>query len=237
MEYYYTIPGNIDLEKDSLIIKDFEYNHLVKVLRKKTDDEIHVTDGKRNLYLCKIIKILKQEIVCRIIDRKFNLHEPGNNLKLFISPLRNPSRFEFAVEKAVELGVNSIHPVICDYTVNKNEFSKTKIDRIRKIIISAMGQSQRCFLTEFFNVISFREMLNYSSSFRAKIVMYEFESSSHKLEKLKEKEICLFIGPEGGFSETEINTLKENKWFSKSLGNRKLRAETAAIVSVYDILK
>jgi len=237
MEYYFTIPQNIDFDKNELSLKDFEYKHLVKVLRKKTGDEITVTDGIRNIYICKIKMITGKEIICEIIEKKFNLNEPVQNLTLFISPLRNLSRFEFVVEKAVELGVNRMYPVICEYTVNKSKFSKSKLERIHKIIISAMGQSQRCFLTEFFNVISFQEMLNYSSSISSKFVMYEFEKSDSKLQKIKDKDVTLLIGPEGGFKESEIEILKTNSWQVKSLGSRKLRAETAAIVSVYDILK
>ena len=237
MEYYYTIPENIDKEKNLLALKDFEYKHLVKVLRKITGDEITVTDGLRNIYKCKIIQITDKEIKCEIIEKNFNFNEPVHNLTLFISPLRNFSRFEFVIEKAVELGVNRIYPVISDYTVIKTEFSKSKMERIHKIIISAMGQSQRCFLTEFFNVISFQEMLNYTSSIRNKIVMYEFENSESKLEKIVDKDVSLLIGSEGGFKESEIKILLKNNWQAKSLGSRKLRAETAAIVSVYDILK
>lgn len=237
MEYYYTKSDNIFTDKNSLIIKDFEYKHLVKVLRKKEGDEITVTDGKRNIYECSIKSINRNEIVCEIKSIKHNLYEPLQNLTLFVSPLHNQSRFEFLIEKAVELGVNAVYPVICENTVNKNDFSSTKIERIKKIIISAMSQSQRCFMPEFFNVISFREMLNYSGSIPIKIVMYEFENSNSKLAKIKEKDICLLIGPEGGFSESEIALLKKNKWLVKSLGSRKLRAETAAVVSIYDLLK
>ena len=238
MEYYYTPASNIDLQNDKLILGDFEYKHIVKVLRKKAGDMIKITDGLRNIFDCKIVKVSGDSVVCEILEKNYNLYEPEINLKLFIAPLRNNSRFEFAIEKAVELGVNSIHPVITEFTINKSSFSKTKLDRITKIIISAMGQSQRCYLPGFENVILFDDMLKSTKDSPNKILMYEYADKDKKssIDKSK-KDISLLIGPEGGFSKKEIDVLVNNKWQIHSLGERKIRAETAAIVSIFELLK
>jgi 16S rRNA (uracil1498-N3)-methyltransferase len=238
MEYYYTKSSNIDLENNRIVLDDFEHKHIIKVLRKKTGDILKITDGARNIYDCKILKISGDKVICGIIGKNYNLFEPEYNLKLFIAPLRNNTRFEFAIEKAVELGVSSIQAVAAEFTVNKTPFSKTKIERFNKIIISAMGQSQRCFLPEFKNIISFDDMIALTKNSPNKIVMYEYAESSVKSEINKnEKEISLLIGPEGGFSKQEMNKLITGKWQIHSLGDRKIRSETAAIVSIFELLK
>jgi 16S rRNA (uracil1498-N3)-methyltransferase len=238
MEYYYTQKSNIDINNNTLKLDNFEYKHLIKVLRKKVGDLIKITDGERNIFDCKIVNITKGEIFCSIIEKHFNLYEPEINLKLYLAPLRNNTRLEFAIEKAVELGVICIQPVITEFTVNKSSFSKNKMERISKILISAIGQSQRCLLPEFGNVISFEEMIKSTKSSPNKVIMYEFADISEKSGIDKNfKEISLLIGPEGGFSKQEINILVKNKWQTHSLGQRKLRAETAAIVSVFELLK
>jgi 16S rRNA (uracil1498-N3)-methyltransferase len=238
MEYYYTPATNIDLKNNRLEIRDFEYKHLIKVLRKKTGDNIKITDGKRNIFDCRIVKISDDCAICEILGKEYNLYEPEINLKLFISPLRNNARFEFAIEKAVELGVSSIHPVVTEFSVVKSSFSNTKLDRYRKIIISAMGQSQRCVLPHFENAISFEDMIKDSKQSPNKVVMFEYaDVSSKSFIDNSKKEISLFIGPEGGFSKREMDVLKQNNWQVHSLGERKIRSETAVIVSVFELLK
>jgi 16S rRNA (uracil1498-N3)-methyltransferase len=235
MEYYYTPKENID--KDFLYIKGDEYKHLAKVLRKKIGDKIEVTDGELNVYGCSIAEITKDYIKCEIIEKKYNVNEPELKIRLFIGQLRNPDRFEFAIEKAVELGVTEIYPVITQYVVSKEKLNETKLKRLSKIIISAMSQSQRCFLPVLHKSLSFDELLSVTKNDKEKIVMYEFSGADNRLdEKNDNGYIDLLIGPEGGFSETEIENLQSNGWKIKSLGERKLRAETAAIVSLYSIL-
>jgi 16S rRNA (uracil1498-N3)-methyltransferase len=235
MEYYYTPKENIN--KNYLYIKGDEHKHLAKVLRKKIGDKIEVTDGELSVYECKIIEIEKEQIKCEIINKKQNINEPEIKIRLFIGQLRNHDRFEFAIEKAVELGVKEIYPLVSKYTVSSERLNETKLKRLSKIIISAMSQSQRCFLPVLHKSVSFDELLKVTENNNEKIVMYEFSGSENKLdEKISSDTIDLLIGPEGGFSEDEIDQLRDNGWKVKSLGERKLRAETAAIVSLYRIL-
>jgi 16S rRNA (uracil1498-N3)-methyltransferase len=243
MEYYFTPKENIDESKSLLIIDDFEYRHLAKVLRKKAGDLITITDGCRNIYHCEIENIDSRNITCRIINKDYNKFEPDTEIVLCISLLRNMDRLEFAIEKAVELGVYCIQPVITEFTVNKNILSNSKIKRIRKIIIGAMGQSQRCLLPELRSELKLNELIKSTHSETNKIVMYEssdpkfsLNSTATETEDVNKGRCYLLIGPEGGFSINEINLLQNNHWKISSLGERKLRAETAAIVSVFNIL-
>ena len=237
MEYYFTERNNIFENSKELIIAKRGYKHLVKVLRKKKGDIIFVTDGKLNLYNCEIESIEKDKLRCRIIKKEHNINEPSLNVKLFISHLKNMNRFEMAIEKSVELGVKEIFPVITEHTINKKGLSDSRLNRLRGIITSAMEQSQRCYLPKLHASLDFAGMLNASKDCKKKIVMYELAGSKNIIKTEKnEKEIALLIGPEGGFSKVEIKILIENNWQVKSISSRKLRAETAAIVSLYELL-
>lgn len=237
MEYYYTQPGNVLIESGELFLKDSEFDHVVKVLRKRTGEEITVTDGIGNIYLCVISEIMESKVHCKIQGHQKNLFEPNTRIRLFLSPLKSKERFEFAIEKSVELGVDSIIPVITANTVKKSDFAGHKSERIRKIIIRAMCQSQRCRLPEFFESVSIEKLIEDTRFDLNKIVMYEFSDDRTPVKLSNDAEsISLVVGPEGGFDETEIEMLIRNGWKAKSLGKRKLRAETAAIVSVYELL-
>ena len=238
MEYYCISVEKINIETNEIIVEGDDYRHLSKVLRKKEGDTLVITDGKLNIYECRIILNDAKKIICRIEEKKYNLYEPEINVTLFTAPLKNISRFEFAMEKAVELGVKKIQPVLTEHTIVKNKFSKVKMERFGNIIKRATGQSQRCFLPELENVISFSEMIEITENKKNRIVMYEFSNDNEIiLNDNSSDEYYLLIGPEGGFSKNEVNSLSEADWTFKSLGERKLRAETAAIVSLYKILQ
>lgn len=238
MEYYCISVEKINIEKNEIIVEGDDYRHLSKVLRKKEGDTLVITDGRLYIYECRIISKYAKKILCRIEDKKYNLYEPEINVTLLIAPLKNIWRFEYAIEKAVELGVKKIQPVLTEHTVVKNIFSKVKMERFGNIIKRATGQSQRCFMPELRNVISFSEMIEMTKKKKNRIVMYEFSNDEEVFSNEKSSdEYFLLIGPEGGFSKDEVNSLSEAGWTFKSLGERKLRAETAAIVSVYKILQ
>lgn len=237
MEFYYTDRTNIDEKSGIILVKDESFKHLVKVLRKKTNDVITVTDGNYNVYDCLITDVGKNTLRCKITYKHTEHNEPSETVTLFLSQLRNLDRFEFAMEKSVELGINSIYPVISDYVVNKTPFPETKIKRFKKIIISAAEQSQRCFIPRIHNSICFNEMLYLSNNFESRIAMYEFAKPEERISDIKKyNNTALFIGPEGGLSDNEVLKLKENKWCLKSLGKRKIRAETAAIISLSKLI-
>ena len=235
MEYYFADHRNVSLASNELIIAGPEFEHITKVLRKRAGEEITVTDGLGNVYHCVILSAAGKKAVCRILGHQKNLFEPEIRLRLYLSVLKSRERFEFAVEKAVELGVSSIVPVITKNTVKKTDFIGAKYERIRNLIIRAMCQSQRCLLPEFGSVLNFDEMLKDSMAEENRIVMYEFSEDVSGTE-LKGKTAALLIGPEGGFDAGEIESLLSNGWKSRSLGSRKLRAETAVVVSVFRII-
>lgn len=237
MEYYVIDNSNSILENSSIILKDDLYKHLAIVLRKKNGDNVEITDGKGNIFECTIVKIDKYNVYCDIISRKFGLYEPDIKVRLFLSLLRNQNRFEFAVEKSVEVGVMEIVPVITKYTVPQIKFSESRYKRLLKIIKSAAGQSQRCILPVLHQVVQFSDMIDLTKENPVKIVMYEhLKKEENKHFKIQNKKVDLLIGPEGGFDRNEIKILDEQGWIKRSLGNRKVRSETAAIVSLFEII-
>lgn len=244
MEYHYTHKNNVS--ESELTITDKEAHHLKNVLRKKVGDELFVTDGERNLYKVMIEEIVKEKIHCKINEKMHNVNESQKNVHLYLALLKNPSRFEFAIEKCVEVGVNEITPIITEHTINK------KIDKNQRwqmIALSAMKQSQRCYLPKINHPISFNEAVQNCKTSLCLLAdereappflpLYEVidKGEEKPITQNKTNNISLFIGPEGGFSNEEVEYAKENHFKIVSLGTRKFRSETAAIVGLSNLLR
>lgn len=232
MEHYYTpiefVCGN------SLSITGDEAKHLSKVLRKKTGEQILVTDGDGNLYKVQIASFTKNSIECSIIEKLPSQEDAKFKIILFQSLLKNPSRFEFVIEKATELGVSKIVPMITQNVINPKH---DKTERWQSIALSAMKQSQRCYLPKVETPILFEEAMKTKET---KLIAHEKNSNYSRLfwrrNIVKEETFSLFIGPEGGFTAEEIELAKESGAEIISLGTRKFRSETAAILSIGLIL-
>ncbi len=231
MEYYFTPKQYIS--QNSLAVIDDEAKHLARVLRKKSGEEIFVTDGEGNLYKTKITGIAKGVIDCAIIEKFHNLNEPSLKITLYQSLIKNPDRFEFVIEKSVELGVHAIQPVITENVINK---TSSKTERWQSIALSAMKQSQRCMLPKINEPVSFNAAIE-SSNHELKLIAHEKSSEIFSTPlSLKERrlpnEISLFIGPEGGFTDDEVTIALNHRFEILNLGTRKYRSETAAILAV-----
>lgn len=231
MEYYYTPRSYVS--GTSLSIVDDEAKHLARVLRKKAGEDIFVTDGEGNLYKTKITNIAKELIDCSIIEKFYGLNEPETKITLYQSLLKNPDRFEFVIEKAVELGVYSIQPVVTENVINK---TTNKADRWQSIALAAMKQSQRCVLPKIHEPINFAEALSSITSGDKLIAHEKAVSEPFTGIGISGKEVNLFIGPEGGFNDEEITAALDKGFITLNLGPRKYRSETAAIVAAAAIL-
>lgn len=237
MEYYYSNTANIDKNKSIIIIDGFVYRHLAQVLRKKTGDNLVLTDGLRNIYYSVIVEINKENIVCAYNKTDFDLNEPEFYVKLFVAPLRNTDRFEFLVEKAVEIGVSEIYPIFTTNTVKKGNLSDSYLNRLERIIIGAMGQSQRCFKPVLHKSIKFENIFALNIEESNRFFFYELSEPDRKPDiDRQNKQVNIFVGPEGGFTINEIEMLYKNNWKPCSLGPRKFRAETAAIIGTFEII-
>lgn len=237
MEYYYTDKKNIS--DNSLVILDDESKHLIKVLRKSRGKDIYVTDGERNIYKSVITAICKDAVKCDIKEKLYNVNEPEIQVTLYQSLLKNPSRFEFVLEKATELGAYEITPLISHNVINKEQ---DKQNRWQSIALSAIKQSQRCYLPKVNHPLNITDAIKFPGKNYLKIIADErsFVNSicADELKRLTtgKRPVFLLIGPEGGFTQEEIEISVKSGFTLLSLGERKLRSETAAIAALSVIL-
>lgn len=227
MNLFYTHPSNCT--GDTLVLKDQEAKHAVSVLRYREGDEILVTDGRGHLYEGVIRSTRKNEVLMEVKESSFE-DLPDRNVTLALGVIKKRDRLEFAVEKAVELGVSRIALFRGDHT----EKGKVRMDRVEATVMSAMKQSLRVWLPSVELYESMDELLEKRSS--SLFVVADQKSTNEKLEfSDDDNEVVLLVGPEGGFSKRE-----EEFWSSGSdlntktvlLGKKRLRAETAAVVMV-----
>jgi 16S rRNA (uracil1498-N3)-methyltransferase len=235
MDYFYVKLE--DVTSHELILRGDESKHLVRVLRKNVGDRIFVTDGNEMMYQAVIAEIGKTETRCTIaaIHRKYN--ESSLDVTLAVSLLKNPARFDYLVEKTTELGVRTILPISCERTIAHNE----KHDRLEKIALSAMKQCGRSWLPRIQSLQSFKSLLENSSHYPLKVILHEKTDSLHSIaSELKLHDdlhsLIVVVGPEGGFTEEEESSAIRAGFKSLSLGTRRLRTETAAVVAVSHIL-
>lgn len=217
--FYGEIKGN------TVMINDEEQQHIVKVLRMKDGEEIHVTDGKGNLASGKLIVEGKKANI-EVSDIKTDLPDFTPKLHIAIAPTKNIDRIEFFVEKAVEMGISEITFLQTEKTERKN----INIDKIRKQSIAASKQSLRFHfpvINDLTKIQDFLKNINPDNTFVAHCHENLERTDLQKIPKLEQ--IVFLIGPEGDFSEKEISYLANNKVKAVSLGNQRLRTETAGI--------
>jgi 16S rRNA (uracil1498-N3)-methyltransferase len=224
IEQYNTAQKEILLDEDTS-------RHIVRVLRMKKGEQLNLTDGKGNLITAEIINAHKKNCEAGIIDSRFQAS--GSRLTtIAISLLKNTGRFEWFLEKATEIGVTEIIPLICERT----EKQKFRHDRMKGICISAMLQSQQCRMPLLHEPISYellfrqQEVAGIAQKFIAHCMEEEKKSPAELLNKASPSQIIL-IGPEGDFSKKEIDLARQQNFIPVSLGKTRLRTETAAIAA------
>jgi len=235
MDYFYVKPE--DVRSHGLTLRDDESKHLVRVMRKTIGDHIFVTDGNDTMYETVITEIDIKSTHCDIVAMHRKYNEPHIDVTLAVSLLKNPARFDFLVEKATELGVRTIIPLLSERTVPKHE----KHDRLEKIALSAMKQSGRSWLPKVQMLKTFKHLIDNSHHWPVKYVPHEKTDPSQTiLSEFKHHDkvhtLLVAIGPEGGFSEEEITLALQSGFKTVSLGARRLRTETAAMVALAQLI-
>lgn len=231
MELFYTTTGNIDFAAQTLVVEGDEFHHLVRVLRKKKGDQILVTDGNGLRCEVRISDIGKRSFKGEILGCcRFGL--PKTSVTVALSLLKAPQRFELFLEKATELGVSSIIPMITARTISQpsSERVQGKLNRWRTIMLSAARQSKRLYLPELSEPLSFKTVTALQG-FDLKLIPYELSKEAPVVQCSGKKTLFL-IGGEGGFTATEIQEARTAGFSEISLGKTTLRAETAGIFSV-----
>lgn len=208
-----------------------ESKHIVKVLRKKIGDELDITNGMGWLFTSKIISA---DIKKCIVSIETKILQPRKNytLHLAVAPTKLNDRFEWFLEKATEIGIDSITPVICDHIERKI----IKHHRFEKMLQSAMKQSLQCYLLQLNQAISFKEFIK--QDFKGQLFIAHCnkrDRKSLKNELIPKQDVTILIGPEGDFSVKEIEMAIQNKFIPVTLEETRLRTETAAIVACHTV--
>lgn len=205
--------------------------HIVQVLRMKKGEAVNLTDGKGHLLTTHISDDHKKH--CTVVVDHFTFIEPSaRKISVAISLLKNFSRFEWFLEKATEIGVNEIIPMIC----HRTERQKFRADRMHNILVSAMLQSQQVWLPVLHSPIDYallfrqEEIIQKAQKFIAHCVEAEKRNLNDLVNESLPSQIIL-VGPEGDFTEEEITTALANHFIPVALGDNRLRAETAGMVA------
>ena len=226
--YTETIPSS----QNTILLNEENSRHIVQVLRMLEGRQINLTDGLGNIYTAEIVEANKKKCTVKIIDTLKQI-SPVKKVCIAISPVKNSSRFEWFLEKATEMGVTEILPLLCERT----EKQYLKFDRLRGILISAMLQSQQAWLPILQEPIKFEKFVKQNTSANKFIAHCEEQNKTSLKEitaQLSNQLInnsTILLGPEGDFTKEEIELALQNNFTPVALGNTRLRTETAALVA------
>lgn len=221
----------------SLVLTADDSVHCSRVLRHREGDTINVVDGRGAMYVCRITNGNPKMVTADIIDRIEGWHSHPYRLTMAVCPTKNNERFEWFIEKATEIGVDRICPVIGD----RSERRVYKTERAVKLVMSAGKQSLKALFPSVDETVSVREFIA-SSPEGARYIACCYEDAEHPrislaeaLEMSDEKEITILIGPEGDFSPEELKASIEAGFQPVHLGSSRLRTETAAVVAATEV--
>ena len=224
IELYYTLPGNV--ANGFVTVIDDEFHHVVNVMRHKVDDIIYVTDGTGHIFQTQINRIDKKTFSSKIKET-YSYNNPFSNFVFCIPRIKNNDRFEFALEKCVELGITNFIVFDSDNSVAKGD----KTDKWQKFAVSAMKQSLRSYLP----VIGYEKSINHIINHSGRKLFFDQNDSKPltgmlgELKSIAIDNVYFIFGPEGGFSVKEYELISE---FEKvRLTENRLRSETAVVTA------
>lgn len=218
IELYYSEPEKFST--DFVTIEGDESHHITKVMRHKTGDEIYVANGCGKIYQTRLVSISKTEVKVEV-KREYSFENKFKDVTFCIPKLKSPDRFEFALEKSVELGITNF----MIYNSKRSVVKGTKIGRWKKIVLSAMKQSLRSYLPEINEIENLAEI----TKMDGEVILFEQNSERNikELEIKSDKKYILIFGPEGGLDQKELNLVSNDQIYN--LAENRLRSETAVI--------
>lgn len=224
MQLFYT--NNIEGNLAHLSVE--EARHVVQVLRKKAGDAIDFVDGKGAFYKGEIIETGKKTCLINILEkREVPIDRP--RLQIAIAPTKNIDRLEWFLEKATEIGIDEVIPVLCE----RSERKRIRQDRLEKIMLSAMKQSLKATLPKLRELTNLKSFIEEEHAIAQKFIAYCNDDELEHLQTLGNsgQSGLILIGPEGDFSPEEIARSKKHGFQGVSLGQSRLRTETAGVVA------
>jgi len=220
-----------DIEKSQTLSEE-ESAHCVRVLRYSAGDEILITDGRGTTYTARITNPHPKHCDFEILSREKQEPHHHFHLHIAIAPTKNVERLEWAVEKCVEIGVDEITPLLCRFSERK----QLRTDRLEKIILSAAEQSLTPYLPVLHELTPYDEFIKTQAERNQQCFIahcYKDEKRFLKEEIEQGRDVLVLIGPEGDFSEKEVTDALALGFIPVSLGNSRLRTETAAVVACH----
>lgn len=245
MHHFFVTDKNVDKDLSKIYITGTDVNHIKNVLRMKIGEELLISDGNGRDYVCQIESYTDSDtsgnpsqVTAEIVSEVFEGTELSSKIYLF-QGLPKSDKMELIIQKAVELGAYEIIPVATKRAVVKLDRKKeeTKLRRWNEISKSAAKQSRRSIIPQVHSVMNFKEALNYAKRLDINLIPYENYKDMSETKKIvdnigRDMSIGIFIGPEGGFDEGEVNLAVESGAEKISLGRRILRTETAGLMII-----
>ena len=227
-----------EISEDTIRINESERHHLLNVLRLRADDRVEVFDGVGNRYVASLCDTRTSPLQAKILQHQFHPYTPPC-ITLF-QALPKFDKMDLIVQKTTEIGVNEIAPMICQRSIPKSIVPQKRTERWQRIANEAAKQSKRPHFAHIFAPQSFEECLLRVNHLDLLILLWEDEKRNGLKKILRDhgevKSVGLFVGPEGGFTNEEVELALQNGCLPATLGDNTLRTETAAIVSVASVM-
>lgn len=220
-----------DLQGSTYTLNEDESKHIIRVLRLKNRDFIHLTDGKGGLFKAELTDDHPKRCTVNIVDTQTNYGKKNFKLSLAVAPTKNIGRYEWFLEKATEIGINEITPIICEHSERK----EIKLARLEKVIVSAIKQSLKAFIPKINKAEKFQHFIKQDFSTQKFIAYCDGDHNLLKEQYIPKSDVIILIGPEGDFSPNEVELAIKHGFIPVSLGKSRLRTETAAIIACHTI--
>src|SRR5690554_3993123 len=231
MQLFYN--PNISENSIDIVFDKDESRHITKVLRMREGDTLKITNGTGSFFDAEISVVTPKQCIAKILEEE-KVKPLPYHLHLAVAPTKLNDRYEWFLEKATEIGISEITPIICDHSERKI----IKAERYEKIILSAMKQSLKAHLPILNEAISFKNFIDSekdNDGIRCIAHCEETQKKSLKAVLEPNKKITLLIGPEGDFSADEIDLAIRSGFLPVTLGESRLRTETAAVVACHSV--
>jgi 16S rRNA (uracil1498-N3)-methyltransferase len=230
MHLFYT--PDIDASHPMYFLSEEESKHCVRVLRLQAGDDVQLIDGRGGLYSATIHEAHPKRTILKIAGVQTEFGKRSHYLHIAIAPTKNIERFEWFLEKATEIGIDEITPIICQ----RSERKEVKTDRSAKIITSAIKQSLKAYHPVLNHPVTFSKFIQ-QQSVAQKFIAHCIEDNKSSLATEVEKKgsYVILIGPEGDFTPAEVDLALQNEYKAITLGDSRLRTETAALEACFEI--
>ncbi|MEJ6981673.1 16S rRNA (uracil(1498)-N(3))-methyltransferase [Pedobacter sp. P351] len=220
-----------DISGDSYELNEEESRHCSKVLRLEQGDKVNLIDGRGGFYLAEIVNSHPKHTSLKILEHHQEYSRRNHYLHIAVAPTKNIDRFEWFLEKATEIGIDEITPIICD----RSERKEVKTERLNKIITSAVKQSLKAYHPRLNEPCRFKDFISKPAAEKFIAHCIDSEKSSLSDRITLHGNYTILIGPEGDFSTSEVENAIDSGYIPVTLGNSRLRTETAALQACFEI--